>query len=118
MKVQIETMNRGAMMVATLHGELDHHAAENVRGTLDREIEATKVDCLILDLRGVTFMDSSGLGVILGRYKKMQAISGELVVTSLSKPVERLFEMSGLHKIMKIYKDRETAIKALKEVTK
>ncbi len=118
MKVQIETLNRGSMMIATLHGELDHHAADNVRGTLDREIEATRTKCLLLDLRGVTFMDSSGLGVILGRYKKMQALPGEMVITSLSKSVERLFEMSGLHKIMNIYKDRETAIQALKEVAK
>ncbi|MCY0893038.1 MAG: anti-sigma F factor antagonist [Acidibacillus sp.] len=118
MKVQIETLNRGSMMIATLHGELDHHAAEHVRGTLDREIDATKTKYLILDLRGITFMDSSGLGVILGRYKKLHSQSGELIITSLSKPIERLFEMSGLHKIVKIYKDRATAIQALKEVAK
>ncbi len=118
MRVQVERRHHGSILMASLTGELDHHAAEAVRTTLDRELQGRRNVRLILDLSGVTFMDSSGLGVILGRYKKVQDTGGEMVIAGVSRAIDRLLEMSGLHKIVRMYPNCETAVVALKEVAK
>ena len=118
MRVQVERRHHGSIIVASLAGELDHHAAQAVRTALDQELTGRRRVRLILDLSEVTFMDSSGLGVILGRYKKVQDSGGEMVIAGVSKAIDRLLEMSGLHKIVRMYPNCETAVVALKEVAK
>lgn len=63
------------------------------------EMEKNDILHLVLNLEKLTFMDSSGLGVILGRYKQIKLKKGEMVVCSISPPVKRLFELSGLLKL-------------------
>lgn len=118
MRVNTQTVNRGTVVIASLHGELDHHAADGVREALDRELAKPGVRHMILDLKGVTFMDSSGLGVILGRYRKLKANQGELAIACVPAPVTKLFEISGMHKIMRLYKKRDDAIQAVEGVAK
>ncbi len=118
MRVQVDRRHRGSILVASLAGELDHHAAQAVRITLDQELAGQHGIRLILDLSGVTFMDSSGLGVILGRYKKIRDSGGEMAIAGASRSIDRLLEMSGLHKIVRMYPNCEVAVVALKEVVK
>jgi len=115
MKVKLETARRGSVLIAALSGELDDHEAESVRNLLDRELQRTGILRLILDLEEMTFMDSSGLGVILGRYRKLKALGGELAIVCVPVSVSRLFEISGMRKIINIYRKREDALSALKE---
>jgi stage II sporulation protein AA (anti-sigma F factor antagonist) len=96
-----------------LTGELDHHTAEMLREKISAEMEKNDILHLVLNLEKLAFMDSSGLGVILGRYKQIKMKQGEMVVCSISPPVKRLFEMSGLFKIVRLESTEQFALERL-----
>lgn len=83
-----------------LNGELDHHTASDWRDKLDRQIAGKKQD-MLLDFAGVTLMDSSGIGLVIGRYKKLKERGCTLYVTNLNKQIDRVFSLSGLYNIAK-----------------
>lgn len=97
-------------LVVSLIGELDHHSAEEVRVKIDDRIDRDNIKKVILNFNGVTFMDSSGIGVVIGRYKKMQNRSGKLCVTEINKTVNKVFEISGMYKIIDVYRNIDEAI--------
>ena len=94
----------GKMVTACLIGEIDHHGAGKLREEIDTMLERNHPDTLILDFREVTFMDSSGIGMIIGRYKTMIARGGCVSASGLRPPVDRLFHLAGLHRISAIDK--------------
>lgn len=96
-----------------LAGELDHHTAEELRVKVTNIIETQNINHILLNLENLSFMDSSGLGVILGRYKQIKNLGGEMVVCSISPSVKRLFEMSGLFKIMRLEQNEDFALQTL-----
>lgn len=98
--MELKTTRRGARVRAELRGELDHHSAEYLRNALDAAIADPSVQEMELDLTGVGFMDSSGLGVVLGRYRALTARGGRLLVTGVSTPIDRIFRMSGLYALV------------------
>ena len=83
-------------LIARLSGELDHHIAGHVRDAVDRELERTGAINVAFDFRRVTFMDSSGIGMVMGRYKKVAALGGQVVIFGASETVRRIMRMSGL----------------------
>ena len=85
-----------------LIGELDHHAAREIGGRLDRAIEAALPLRLVLDWSGVTFMDSSGIGIIIGRYKKISYFGGKVFVINTDTRIKKSLMICGLHKIIEI----------------
>lgn len=97
-------------LIVYLQGELDHHSAQEVRNRVDDEIEKENYQKLIFDFTGVTFMDSSGIGVIIGRYKKMALKNGIVCITNVRPVIERIFELSGMYKIISVYKDIKDAL--------
>lgn len=82
-------------------GELDQHTADFLRAELDEEIETRKIKRLLLDFGEVAFMDSSGIGVIVGRYKKLFSLGGETVILNACKQVDKVLELSGIKKLIK-----------------
>ncbi|WP_028399528.1 anti-sigma F factor antagonist [Ectobacillus panaciterrae] len=96
-----------------LEGELDHHTAEDLRTKVTEMLEKHGVHHIVLNLENLSFMDSSGLGVILGRYKHVKSLGGEMVVCAISPAVKRLFEMSGLFKIIRLEVSEEHALATL-----
>ncbi len=115
MSLQIEFEQNRKALIVRLKGELDHHTAESVRARMEEAILQGDAKHLILSLKELTFMDSSGLGVILGRYKQIIAKGGSMIMCDLSPAVYRLFELSGLFKIM-TFQDSESAALASLEV--
>lgn len=101
------------VLLIRLTGELDHHSAEPLREEASALIEKNNIRNIILNLQQLTFMDSSGLGVILGRYNQIKKRNGEMVVCSISSPVQRLFEMSGLFKIVRHVETEQHALQRL-----
>ncbi len=87
------------MIVMRLKGEIDHHTAGGVRKQLESEIKKSGAVNIALDFKEVTFMDSSGIGVIIGRYKTVTALGGSIVIYNASEQIKRLLEMSGIRKI-------------------
>ncbi|MBQ7638717.1 MAG: anti-sigma factor antagonist [Clostridia bacterium] len=85
-----------SVMTASLTGEIDHHSAKEMREKIDFELIKRKPSKLILDFSGVTFMDSSGVGLVMGRYKKCSAIECRTSVTGLRERDKKIMKMSGL----------------------
>ena len=83
-------------LVATLSGEIDHHSADRIRGDIDDELQLYDVKNLVFDFSDVTFMDSSGIGVVLGRYKKIRAMGGTVAIRGAGSLVRQILEMSGV----------------------
>lgn len=85
-----------------LSGEIDHFAAETLRRKIEEIIQKTDKTLLIFDFTEVTFMDSSGVGMLIGRYKSMTSRGGKVQSCGMSAGIERLYRMAGLHRIMPI----------------
>ena len=98
--MEIHASKKGPRMHARLCGELDHHSAEQARNMLDTMLHDITIRDLTLDLSGVTFKDSAGLGVILGRYRILSLRGGKLTVCGMSSAIDRIFRMSGLYAIV------------------
>lgn len=99
-------------LIVTLQGELDHHTSENLRKKVDKLYYNENLLNIILDLNGLNFMDSSGIGFIMGRYKNCKERGGSLSVISTSPNIERILRMSGILKLVKIYPTINEIIKA------
>ncbi len=92
---------KGKSLFITLGEDLDHHNAVAIREVSDSYIAKYPIEQVIFDFTGVNFMDSSGIGVIMGRYKQMSYVGGAVYVYGINKSVERIFQMSGLYKLVK-----------------
>ena len=88
-----------------LPGELDHHNAEEIRKRSDYLIDQNHIRYVIFDFTDTTFMDSSGIGVIMGRYKRIYMLGGEVCAVHTSERMKKLLTMSGVTRIMQIYEE-------------
>ncbi|WP_407268763.1 anti-sigma F factor antagonist [Radiobacillus sp. PE A8.2] len=113
MSLSIELSTKENVLLVRLTGELDHHAAEDLKKQWQNALWEKNVKHVILNLEQLAFMDSSGLGVILGRYKEVMQLGGEMVVCSISPAVKRLFELSGMFKIIRLEDSEEFALLSL-----
>ena len=95
----VTVTGNGRELTARISGEVDHHGAREIMEELDREIDAALPGRLALDLSGVTFMDSSGIGLVMGRYRLMQELGGELRVTGVPSHIRKVMRLSGLDKL-------------------
>ena len=100
-------------LIVELIGELDHHSAEEVRVKIDDRIDRDNIKKVILNFRNVTFMDSSGIGVVIGRYRKLKNKDGHISVVEVNKRVDKVFALSGLYKIIKQYKNVQEAMESI-----
>ncbi|CAM2780606.1 anti-sigma F factor antagonist [Hathewaya histolytica] len=107
----LEFENLEDKLVVHMRGELDHHSAEEVRNKIDDRLDRDSIAKLIMDFNGITFMDSSGIGVVIGRYKKLNMKNGDIAVIRVNNPVNKVFELSGMYKIIKNYGTLEDALK-------
>ena len=94
----------GERLEITPTGEIDHHSAVRLRGETDELINKKAPKVLILNLEKINFMDSSGLGFIMGRYALMQKKGGRLIVKKPSKSVLKICSLAGLERMVKIEK--------------
>jgi len=101
-------------LIIRLNDELDHHNAVQIREKADKLIERNNIKHIIFDFSGTDFMDSAGIGVIMGRYKKMVFIGGKIAVANVGSAIDRIFRLSGLYKIIEKYDTVESAIQNLR----
>ncbi len=100
-------------LIIRLNGELDHHNAIFVREKADKLIDRNHIKHIVFDFSGAVFMDSAGIGVIMGRYKKVIFIGGKIAVASVGATIDRIFKLSGLYKIIEKYDTVEAALNKL-----
>ncbi|MDE6182577.1 MAG: anti-sigma factor antagonist [Eubacteriales bacterium] len=108
MKIQYEKIEN--ILLVKFFGEIDHHYTEEIREKIDREFAKSYAKNILFDFSDVDFMDSSGIGMIIGRYKLTKEIGGETLAFGLKDSAKRIFEMSGLLKLIPIFKTKEDAI--------
>lgn len=109
----------GNTMIAELYGEMDHHGAEKIRHDIDEMIGIYDAKHLIFDFGKVNFMDSAGIGVILGRYRKLKQQGGEVLLVRCGQRIRSILHMAGVFSVIPYMDSREEAIAHLerKEVS-
>lgn len=90
-------------LIVKLNGELDHHTSEEVRKKIDKYFNGSNISNIIMDLNKLTFMDSSGIGLIMGRYRNAVDKRGKLIIACEKDTIKRILDMSGLLKIIELY---------------
>ena len=103
-------------MVIHLKEDLDHHNAAIIKEKIDGFIYSGQAKNVIFDFKQTNFMDSSGIGMIMGRYKSIQKNSGKIAITGLQPTVKKIVKMSGLYKILEEYDNLDVALNKLNVV--
>lgn len=103
----VEFSEKGQELIVKICGDIDHHSAKTLRARIDRELFSVRPKVLVLDLERVDFMDSSGLGLILGRAAKGGSIGCGVRVDRASERVTRLLLLAGADRMIEIRKKGE-----------
>ncbi len=111
MEIKIE--NQKNVLKISLLGELDHHSAKEVREKADSIIDQGSIKHLVFDFSDVGFMDSAGIGVIIGRYNKIKDIGGRVIIINCSATVNRLLTMGGIFTLIMQADNMAEALKLL-----
>lgn len=90
-------------LIIRLPKDLDHHSAKDIKSRSDKEFNKESLKNIIFDFERTTFMDSSGIGVIMGRYKKVKDVGGFIGVMNINGTIHRIMEISGLYKLVQNY---------------
>lgn len=97
----------GTSLVYKMPKEVDHHVAKDMCRELDMLVESYRIKELVMDFSQTEFMDSSGIGVVIGRSKTMHFYGGVLAACNIGKRVDTIFRSAGLYKVIRIKEDRE-----------
>lgn len=98
----VSIVAKGEAVTACLDGEIDHHTAANLRSEIDKAVDEHKPTLLVLDFKNVSFMDSSGIGLVMGRFRKMQTVEGEIQIINTPLYIAKVMRISGIEKLAKI----------------
>ena len=112
--VSIDFIKDKKVVVVKINEEIDHHTCEKIKNKIDLAIEFRNAKYLIFDFDGVNFMDSSGIGLIIGRYKLISKNGGQAIIVNLKPAVRRIFQMSGIFKILTEDKNMESVLQKIK----
>ena len=99
--MEVSAKHEGQTLTFFLVGELDHHGAKGLLENLEREIERTLPLSLVLDFSGVTFMDSSGIAVVLRCYRRTAELGGAVTVKDVPPQAEKVLRAAGLERLMR-----------------
>ena len=113
--MDIEIARKGEIILAKIIGEIDHHTAEEVRRQLDGEIVSPGSRGLIFDLSALTFMDTSGIGVMVGRYKNMMRLGGSTAIAGMNKQTKRVLTLTGFGRFLPFFDNVENAIEYIEK---
>ena len=94
--MKLELAKTGNLLIVKVSGELDHHFADEIRIRIDSELIKPPVRDILFDFNGLSFMDSSGIGMLMGRYKKVKALGGKAWIICNNPNATRILEMSGV----------------------
>lgn len=113
--MEISVLIQNKTLIVSLTGELDHHGAKELKDMVEEFIKNRGIQNVIFDLSSLSFMDSSGIGFIVGRYKLISSIGGNVVIVSKNRTIDRLLTMSGIVKLIPTTKSISSALCAVQE---
>lgn len=105
MPIRVES--DGQTVTAFLSGEIDHHTAVEMRQAIDAQLVGSSANLLVMDFRDVTFMDSSGIGLVMGRYRQIRYNDGQLHVINTSPHIYKVMRIAGLERLAVIEKGEQ-----------
>lgn len=97
-------------------GEIDHHSAEKIKQVVEKEIKRTSAVNVAFDFGCVTFMDSSGIGMLIGRYKTVTALGGTMIIFDANEQIKRLMNMSGLTRLVTVSETLQMGITQMNKI--
>ncbi|MBQ8266914.1 MAG: anti-sigma factor antagonist [Clostridia bacterium] len=100
--LSVEISVNGEVTTAYLNGEIDHHSAASIRVAIDNAAELNMPSLLVLDFTRVSFMDSSGIGLVMGRYRNLSRRGAKLHITGTSPQIYKVMKLSGIEKLATI----------------
>lgn len=103
----IEYSKENKLLIIQLTEEIDQHTTDKIRRKMDNEIERVIPRKVLFDFSNISFMDSSGIGLVLGRYKLIKMLGGNLEIIKVNNNMKRIFDMSGVSRIIKVYSEEE-----------
>lgn len=95
----------GTNLIIHLPAEVDHHNAQELKETADRLLKQNNIHCIAFDFSRTVFMDSSGIGMIMGRYKNLRFMGGVVIAIHVNERIRRILSMSGICKVLDIYEE-------------
>ena len=101
---------KGETLIIYLPEELDHHTAGKIREETDRYFTCKKIRDVVFNYQNTFFMDSSGIGLVMGRYREVRYLKGDIYIVGVNNKIARILEISGLYRIAKVKEDIETAL--------
>ena len=111
--MKMESYVQGDTLIIELVGEIDHHTSITLREWVDREYQRSRVKNILFNFKKVKFMDSSGIGMLMGRYRNVAICGGKVALMHVGDPIDKILELAGIYKLMKNYKDEQTALDVL-----
>lgn len=111
--MQVKLLRRKNSLVVRFKGELDHHTSRLFREQVERELGKNEVRNLVLNLKELSFMDSSGIGAILGRYRKVEGKGGRMAICCPNPHVKKILQIGGILKIIGLYNNEEEALASM-----
>ena len=112
--MNINCKKDGTTLLVTLNGDIDHHSAQDISDGITRSFRHSHCKNIVIDFGDVNFMDSSGIGMLIGRYKETEIFGGSLAAVAVSSELMKIFRISGLNKIIDCYDNARLALSALK----
>ena len=100
--MSVEIRTNGETVTAYLSGELDHHSAKEMREAIDNAVELNMPSKLVLNFKNVSFMDSSGIGLVMGRYRILSRTGAELNITGTSPQIYKVMKLAGIERLAKL----------------
>jgi stage II sporulation protein AA (anti-sigma F factor antagonist) len=107
----VTCQKEGEILYVGIDGDIDHHSAKYIRETIDKEIFLTRPRVMVLELSEVDFMDSSGLGLILGRYTRMREVGGLLKLSNPTPQTVKILALAGVDKLIPIVTQNTKEVK-------
>ncbi len=111
--MDLKLLKKGTTLIIKIMEDMDHHSAQYIRQKIDNEIIKATVKNIIFDFSNVNFMDSSGIGVVIGRYKNIQKLNGRAAIVNANPKIMQIFEMSGVLKIIPAYSNMDKAVSSM-----
>lgn len=105
-----EFIECGNALVAVIGGEIDQYSSAYLRNKIDIEFELSEKKNLVLDLTDVSFMDSAGIGLIIGRAKNLSSLGGRAAIAGAGKTLKKILTLSGVTRLVTVYPDYRTAV--------
>ena len=103
----VEFKKEDKLLIFKLTEDVDQHTSEKIRRKMDNEIKRYIPRKVIFDFSNISFMDSAGIGMVLGRYKLAKMLDGELEIINVNKSMKKIFDMSGVSRIINIIEEEK-----------